>query len=246
MRDITGRNPLANDGSGRRTIRSFVLREGRLTSGQLTALETLWPRYGLDDGDDSIDFLALFGREAPVVLEIGFGNGASLAWAAAESPECNFLGIEVHRPGVGHLLQLIEKQQLGNLRIACDDAVVLLQDRIPDQSLAAVRILFPDPWPKKRHHKRRIIQPEFVEQVTTKLASNGVLHLATDWENYAEHMMEVLTAQTALLNQAGPGQFSERPDWRIETKFERRGKRLGHGVWDLVFVKEGTAPATPK
>jgi tRNA (guanine-N7-)-methyltransferase len=246
MREITGPNPLANDRRGQRKIRSFVLREGRLTPGQLSALEKLWPLHGIENSSDTIDFSTLFSRQAPLVLEIGFGNGESLAQAAAESPDQDFIGIEVHRPGVGHLLQLIENQGLTNLKIVCADAVTVLTNRIPDQSLAALRIYFPDPWPKKRHHKRRIVQPDFVAMAVAKLAAGGVFHLATDWENYAEQMMEVMQNQAGLQNQAAAGQFCEQPHWRAETKFERRGKRLGHDVWDLIFNKQGATPVTDR
>ena len=244
MREKIGPNPLANDQRGQRRIRSFVLREGRLTAGQVSALEKLWPRYGIDNCAEVIDHQALFGRNAPLVLEIGFGNGESLAQAAAESPDQDFIGVEVHRPGVGHLLQLIENQELSNLRLICADAVTVLTDRIPDQTLAALRIYFPDPWPKKRHHKRRLVQADFVAMAMRKLTVGGFFHLATDWRNYAEHMMEVLQTQPGLHNLAGKDRFSERPNWRGETKFERRGRRLGHGVWDLIFTKEGATPMT--
>lgn len=209
-----------------------------MTAGQLFALEQLWPRYGIENSSLSIDVQDLFGRQAPLVLEIGFGNGESLARAAADCPEQDFIGIEVHRPGVGHLLQLIENQDLSNLRIICADAVTVLENRILDQSLVALRIYFPDPWPKKRHHKRRIIQAPFVAMATRKLTLGGFFHLATDWESYAEQMMQILQAQQGLRNQSGQGAFSERPHWRVETKFERRGKLLGHGVWDLIFKKD--------
>jgi tRNA (guanine-N7-)-methyltransferase len=244
MKEIKGPNPLADERRGHRQIRSFVLREGRLTPGQLSALEKLWPLYGLENSSEPFDFESVFGRSAPVILEIGFGNGESLAQAAAESPDQDFVGIEVHRPGVGHLLQLIDHQGLKNLRIVCADAVSVLEHRVVDNSLAGLRIYFPDPWPKKRHHKRRIVQAPFITLATRKLCDRGVLHLATDWENYAEQMMAVVEAQPGLRNQAGTGGFSERPDWRAETKFERRGKRLGHGVWDLIFSREGALPVS--
>lgn len=220
-----------------RKVRSFVLREGRLTPGQKRAIETLWPQFGLERGDGLIDPAAVFPRQAPCVLEIGYGMGQSLADMALAEPDKNFIGIEVHRPGVGALLMRIEEDQLSNLRSYCDDAVDILRHCIPDQSLSRLQLYFPDPWHKKKHHKRRIVQPEWVALVHSKLAPGGVLHMATDWEDYAEHMMEVMNAAAGWRNCAGDGQYSLRPDWRPETKFERRGQRLGHGVWDLLFER---------
>jgi tRNA (guanine-N7-)-methyltransferase len=206
-----------------------------VTEGQKRALQELWPRYGVERGTGPLDFARLFGNERPVVLEIGFGNGEA-TWRMAEaSPEENFLGIEVHRPGVGRLLLKIEEHGLSNLRIACEDAVELLRNRVPDGSLAGVRIYFPDPWPKKRHHKRRIVQPAFVELLGRKLAPGGILHLATDWAPYAEHMLEVMQAAKGFDNLASNGGYCAKPDWRPPTKYERRGERLGHAVADLVF-----------
>jgi len=219
----------------RRLIRSFVRREGRLTPGQQRALDTLWPRFGLDLPAQSDDLKALLAGERPVTLEIGFGNGASLAQMAAADPAQLFIGIEVHRPGVGHLLQLVEKGGLENVRVICDDAVEVLKAHIPDGSLDRLLLFFADPWPKKRHHKRRIVQPNFVELVAKKLKSGGIFHMATDWENYAEHMREVLEDAPDFENVMGPGRYSERPDYRPVTKFEQRGQRLGHGVWDLLY-----------
>jgi len=180
---------------------------------------------------------APFARSAPVVLEIGFGMGDSLAQQAITQSQNNFIGIEVHRPGVGHLLSLIAKHELNNIRIYCTDAVEALKHCIPDNSLDSVQIFFPDPWPKKRHHKRRLVQRPIVKLIVSKLKAGGTLHLATDWENYAEHMLEVLNACSELTNTSTNGPFVERPDSRPLTKFESRGKRLGHGVWDLVFRK---------
>jgi len=219
----------------KRRIRSFVRREGRLTPGQQRALDTLWPRFGLDLPAQADDLRALLAGDRPVTLEIGFGNGASLAEMAANDPEQLFVGIEVHRPGVGHLLQLVEKGGLENVRVICDDAVEVLKQHIPDGSLDRLLLYFADPWPKKRHHKRRIVQPNFVELVSKKLKSGGIFHMATDWENYAEHMLEVMEQSPAFENVKGPGQYSERPDDRPVTKFEQRGQRLGHGVWDLLY-----------
>lgn len=222
----------------RRTIKSFVRREGRLTVGQQRALDELLPRYGIPTGEGPLDFTALFGNAHPVTLEIGFGNGESLAAMAEAAPELNFIGVEVHRPGVGHLLQLIEKKGLTNVRVANTDAVELLKDRIPEAGLDRLLLFFPDPWPKSRHHKRRIVQPAFAELVASRLRPGGLWHLATDWENYAEHMRAVLEACPAFENVYGPGVFApHRPAWRPETKFERRGLRLGHGVWDLLYTR---------
>ncbi len=222
-----------------RPIRSFVVRSGRLTPSQQQALDDWWPLYGLDDSRAVLDPEAVFGRQAPLVLEIGFGMGDSLATQAEAQPERNFIGIEVHPPGVGKLLREIHQRELKNLRIYCHDAVEILQHCISDASLDTVQIFFPDPWHKKRHHKRRIIQPAFVEQLCRKLKPGGKLHLATDWANYAGHMMEVLSANNALRNTAGPGAWAS-DTGRPETKFERRGRGKGHGVWDLVFEKQAT------
>lgn len=220
-----------------RKVRSFVLREGRLTTGQQNAIETLWPLYGLLRSQGELDAAAAFGREAPVVLEIGYGMGASLAEMAAAAPEQNFIGIEVHRPGVGALLMEIEARGLTNLRTYCDDAVEILELCIPDASLARLQLYFPDPWHKKKHHKRRIVQPPFIELVRRKLAPGGLFHMATDWEDYAVQMRDLMEAATGWRNEAGPGNYAERPAWRPETKFERRGARLGHGVWDLLYCR---------
>lgn len=229
------RDPVS--GKVMRRVRSFVLREGRLTAGQQRALDTLWPRYGLERQQGVLDSGAMFGRQAPLVLEIGYGMGQSLLEMAHQAPDTDFIGIEVHRPGVGALLMGIEEQGLGNLRSYCDDAVDILRLCIPDASLDRLQLYFPDPWHKKKHHKRRIVQPEWVSLVRQKLAPGGILHMATDWEDYAEHMMTVMNSARGWTNLAGPGQFSERPAWRPETKFERRGARLGHGVWDLLFSR---------
>ncbi|MBA3980734.1 MAG: tRNA (guanosine(46)-N7)-methyltransferase TrmB [Alcanivorax sp.] len=220
-----------------RRVRSFVLREGRLTHGQQRALDTLWPVYGLERSGGVLDAQAVFGREAPRVFEIGYGMGASLATMAAVAPEMDFIGVEVHRPGVGALLMAVEEQGLSNLRSYCDDAVDILEQCIPDASLTRVQLYFPDPWHKKKHHKRRIVQAPFVALVQRKLMPGGVFHMATDWEDYAAHMLDVMEAAIGWENMAGQGAFSPRPAWRPETKFERRGARLGHGVWDLLYRK---------
>ncbi len=219
-----------------RKIRSFVRREGRMTAAQQRALQELWPRYGIDS-HTMIDPSALFGRSAPVTLEIGFGNGDTLLDMARASPESDFIGIEVHRPGVGRLLQALEEQHISNVRVMCDDAVEILQHNLPDHCLQRVLLFFPDPWHKKRHHKRRIVQPGFIGLLARKLQHGGILHMATDWENYAQHMLEVVSASSAFRNCAGPGHYSGKPAWRPTTKFERRGQRLGHGVWDLLFER---------
>lgn len=220
-----------------RRIRSFVLRTGRMTGGQQRAYDELWPRFGLDRKEGLIDPEKLFGNSAPVVLEIGFGMGDSLADMIQAAPDHNFIGIEVHRPGVGRLLHLVEQAENTNLRVYCDDAVEVLKSCIPDKSLQRLQLFFPDPWHKKRHNKRRIVQPDFMALVREKLAIGGVFHAATDWEPYAEHMLEVMAQVPGFKNQAGQGQYSEKPDYRPETKFERRGERLGHGVWDLLFER---------
>lgn len=218
-----------------RTVRSFVRREGRLTPGQERALEHLWPLYGIDEAEGLIDLEHLFERKAPIVFEIGFGNGSSLAEMAANQPDTNFIGVEVHRPGVGQLLKLIEEQGLTNLRVACTDAVELLKDRIADNSLDRLQLFFPDPWHKKRHHKRRIIQPAFVSLLSDKIKSGGHLHMATDWQHYAEQMLDDLSQNDDFVNCADSSGYIPRPDYRPLTKFEQRGQRLGHGVWDLLF-----------
>ncbi len=220
-----------------RRIRSFVRREGRLTPGQQRAMDTLFPRFGIGAGQGLLDLDAIFGRRAPRILEIGFGNGESLAEIAKNHPENDYLGIEVHRPGVGHLLQIIEEQGLTNLRVMSEDAVEILEQQIPDASLDALYLFFPDPWHKKRHHKRRQVRPEWAQLVRRKLKLGGRLHMATDWENYAEHMRDVLNDAEGYNNTSESGDYVPKPDYRPETKFERRGLRLGHGVWDLVYEK---------
>ncbi len=234
-RDSVPRRAPEPDVARSRPVRSFVLRAGRLTEGQKRALDDLWPRYGVSPQPGKLDFRKLFGNEQPVILEIGFGNGDATWQMAAAHPEENFLGVEVHRPGVGHLLLKLEEHGVDNVRVACEDAVELLRDRIPPASLRGVRIYFPDPWPKKRHHKRRIVQRPFVSLLASRLEPGGLLHLATDWLPYAEQMLEVLEAAETFDNAAGPGQFAERPGWRPVTRFEKRGRRLGHGVYDLLF-----------
>jgi tRNA (guanine-N7-)-methyltransferase len=218
-----------------RSVRSFVVRAGRMTVAQERAWRELWPRLGIGDGESPLDLPAIFGRTAPVTLEIGFGNGESLAALSTAHPERDFLGIEVHRPGVGHLMLLAEAAELRNVRIICRDAVEVLERRIADTSLDEVLLYFPDPWPKKRHHKRRIVQPPFVELIARKLRPGGVFRLATDWQNYAGHMLAVVGACALLANQSQDGGYVARPESRPPTRFEKRGQRLGHEVWDLAF-----------
>ncbi len=224
-----------------RTVRSFVMRIGRMTESQSRAITDLWPVFGVDYGKNPLDFTRLFGRPASVVVEIGFGNGESLAQQAADEQEVNFLGIEVHPPGVGHLLITIRQLELKNIRISRHDAVEVLRDQVPDNSLAGVNLFFPDPWPKKRHHKRRIVQADFVNMVVGKMRPGAFFHLATDWQPYAEHMLATLDGCADLINESGAGCFSDRLDSRTLTKFEARGQRLGHDVWDLRYRKAETA-----
>ncbi|MFT6550935.1 MAG: tRNA (guanine-N7-)-methyltransferase [Zhongshania marina] len=221
----------------RRRIKSFVLRTGRMTDGQRRAYEINLAELGLQRSDGMQNFENTFGRVAPVVLEIGFGMGDSLAEMAANAPENDFIGVEVHTPGVGRLMYLVQDAGLKNVRTYEDDAVEVLAQCIPDNSLSRVQVYFPDPWHKARHHKRRLIQPQFVQALRSKLSVGGVLHLATDWENYAEHMMDVMSEAEGYSNMAGDRAYSPRPDYRPITKFEKRGERLGHGVWDLLFTK---------
>lgn len=221
-----------------RKIRSFVLREGRLTKAQKLALEQHWPTLGVDYQPEQLDLAALFGRQADTVLEIGFGMGKSLVQMAAAAPEKNFIGIEVHRPGVGACLADAATADISNLRVFQHDAVEVLAQMIPDHSLATIQLFFPDPWPKKKHHKRRIVQPDFVQQLRQKLAIGSVFHMATDWQHYAEHMLEVMQAAEGFSNLSASGDYVERPVHRPITKFELRGKKLGHGVWDLMFKRE--------
>lgn len=220
-----------------RPIRSFVRRQGRFTLGQQRALAELWPRYGLEAQETPLDLAEIFGRSAPRILEIGFGMGDALAEMALAHPENDYLGIEVHQPGVGRLLAKLEEQGSSNVRVFCHDAVEVLQKQIADESLDGVLLFFPDPWHKRRHNKRRIIQVGFVELIRAKLKSGSVFHMATDWQDYAEHMMTVMSEVEGFENEAGVGMYSPRPDYRPITKFERRGQRLGHGIWDILFER---------
>jgi tRNA (guanine-N7-)-methyltransferase len=220
-----------------RPIRSFVMRAGRMTVGQTRALEDLWPRHGVEYSATPLNLPTLFGRDAPCTLEIGFGNGEHLARLAAANPDRDYFGIEVHRPGVGHLLMLAQKQELTNIRVSDHDAVEVLNHQITPASLDEVLVLFPDPWHKKRHNKRRLIQPPFAELIASRLRPGGVFKLATDWEEYAHQMLEVLGASNSFTNLSTSGDWMPRPEERAPTRFEKRGERLGHGVWDLAFRK---------
>ena len=218
-----------------RRIRSFVLREGRMTSAQQRAFDDYWSRYGIEYAAVPVDFAALFGRHAALVMEIGFGNGEALAWASEHDADRDFIGVEVHGPGVGRLMNALAARDARNVRVYRHDAVEVLEQAIPPGALSEVRIWFPDPWPKKRHHKRRLIQPEFVALLASRVAPDGLLHLATDWQEYAEHMLAVMDAAPDWNNAVSPGAYAQKPEWRIETHFERRGLNLGHGVWDLLY-----------
>jgi len=225
--------------------RSYVRREGRLTAAQARALDVLMPVFGIECGEEMLDFQSLFGRTAPVILEIGFGNGVSLADSAMRHPDWDFIGIEVHRPGVGRLLNTLEHNHIRNVRIMCSDAAQVLQHNVPPAALTQIWIFFPDPWPKKRHHKRRLIQPEFAAHLANRLADHGVLLCATDWQDYAEHMLDILDATPGLVNQHGKGSYAPRADERPLTKFEQRGLSRGHTVHDLRYMKGITPRVLP-
>lgn len=231
--DILDSQPLI-----RREIRSFVLRQGKITKGQQNALETHLPTYGIEYAAQLTDLNQSFQRDNAKIVEIGFGMGHATWQIAKANPDKDYLGIEVHLPGVGSLLMEIAEHNLSNLRVIRHDAVEVLKNMIPDNSLDGFHIFFPDPWHKKRHHKRRIIQPEFVELLASKLKTGGYIHLATDWEDYALWMLDILNANTTLHNTSPTNDYIERPDYRPLTKFENRGLKLGHGVWDLVFTKK--------
>lgn len=220
-----------------RGIKSFVMRSGRMTEGQQRGLDLGWPQFGLQLEDGLRDFDQVFGRSAPRTFEIGFGMGHATLEMAAAAPEQDFIGVEVHKPGVGALLNGMLTQNLSNIRVYSCDALEVLRDCVADASLDRLLLFFPDPWHKSRHHKRRIVQPAFAELVRQKLKIGGVLHMATDWEQYAEHMLEVMNVAPGYRNLAADGRWVERPSERPVTKFERRGERLGHGVWDLKFQR---------
>ncbi len=223
----------------RRSIRSFVLRAGRVTIAQQRALEELWPAYGLETAEQALDLDAVFGRVAPRCLEIGFGAGEVIGALAGTNPGVDYIGIEVHRAGVGRLLLQAERTGCTNLRVICRDAVEVLARNIPDGSFDEILVFFPDPWHKKRHAKRRLVAAPFIASVTDKLRPNGCLRLATDWEPYALQMLEVCGAEPRLASLSIEGGFVARPEFRPPTRFERRGERLGHGVWDLAYSKRG-------
>ena len=223
------------DHSPRDHIRSFVLRQGRVSNAQQRHFDEGMPRWGIPYAVAPLDLAKVFGRAAPQFLEIGCGMGETTATIAAAHPQNDYLGIEVHAPGVGSLLKEIDTRGLGNLRVIRHDAVEVVRDMLPPGSLAGIHIYFPDPWPKKRHHKRRLIQPRFVALLASRLAPGGYLHCATDWEEYAQQMLDVLSAEPTLQNTAAG--FADRPAWRPQTKFETRGLRLGHGVWDVLFTR---------
>lgn len=219
----------------KKSIRSYVIRAGRMTDGQKKAFECWWPQYGLRLADGEIDPSAVFGRSAPLVVEIGFGMGDSLLQMAQSEPDKNFIGIEVHPPGVGRLINLAGDAGVENLRVYMADAKDVMEDCIPSQAISRFQLYFPDPWHKKKHNKRRIVQSEFMSLVAQKIRADGVVHLATDWEAYADHMMEVMCISKLFENSAPEYHFCDKPGYRPETKFERRGERLGHDVWDIIF-----------
>ena len=226
------------DGRYKRKVRSFVLRTGRLSEFQRNMMNDNWAELGLEHQTTAFDFAQIYGNTNPVILEIGFGMGKSLVEMAMQNPDKNYLGIEVHTPGVGACIAYAVEKQVKNLRAICHDATEILRDCIADGSLGGLQLFFPDPWHKAKHHKRRIVQPHFVAQVQQKLMPNGFIHMATDWENYAEHMLEVLTSAVGLRNTSTTNDYIPRPDFRPLTKFEQRGHKLGHGVWDLFFIKD--------
>jgi len=221
----------------KKSIRSYVVRAGRMTDGQRKAFETSWPIYGLKLADGAINTDEVFGRSGLKVLEIGFGMGDSLLQMAAAEPESDFIGIEVHPPGVGTIIKTARVEGLANLRIYLADANDVLEECFAPASIDRLQLYFPDPWHKKKHNKRRIVQPSFLQQVREKLRPNGIIHMATDWQPYAEQMLETLSEAAGFENCAGPGESSPRPAYRPLTKFEKRGERLGHGVWDFIFKK---------
>lgn len=226
------------DSAGRaNTTRSYVLREGRVTSAQRRALESLWQRYSVDDPQGELDFASVFGRRAPVVLDIGPGNGDVTLALAERHPENDYLAVEVYAPGVGNLLRRAERAGIGNLRIVRRDVVVVLEYNVSDETLDAALLFFPDPWPKRRHHKRRLIQAGFLERLARLLQRNGRIFIATDWEDYARHILECLREVTGLVNLAGDGGFAPRPRWRPVTRFEQAARRDGRRIYELVLAR---------
>ncbi len=226
---------MPDSGRALRTIRSYVRREGRITRAQQRALAERWTRYGLDDRGYELDFVEVFGRKAPVVMEIGFGNGDNLCHLARVNPDTDFLGVEVHRPGIGSLLLKLDRDGIENVRVICADAALVLATRIPKASLTAVYLLFPDPWPKKRHHKRRLLQHGFVTQIGECLCPGGDLYVATDWQDYAEHVLKVSAQIPGLVNVADEPGSVMAPHGRVATRFERLGLGLGHRIWEVHF-----------
>lgn len=222
----------------KRTIRSFVVRGGRMTEGQQKAYDENWDFYGLEVENGLIDYQSTFGRLANVVVEVGFGMGKSLVEMAKNAPEKDFIGIEVHPPGVAKLMMTAKEEGVHNLRVYCHDAIEVMAQCIPKSSVSCFQLFFPDPWHKKKHNKRRIVQASFANQIAEILQEAGCFHMATDWEPYAEHMMEVMEAQQNYINTAGKNTYHPRPEWRPLTKFELRGEKLGHGVWDLIYAKK--------
>jgi len=217
-------------------IKSFIRRIGRMTEAQRNALDTLWDKYCLDP-EGVCDFSEVFGRHAPIILEIGFGNGESLAKTAEDNPDKDYIGIEVHKPGVGNLLAQLERKQISNVRIFYHDAIEVLEKCIPTHSLTGMHLFFPDPWHKRKHHKRRIVRPSFVKLMAQKIQPAGYFHAATDWQHYAQHMLKILAVADQFTNMSESHDYCPRPDYRPLTKFEQRGLRLGHGVWDLIFKR---------
>jgi tRNA (guanine-N7-)-methyltransferase len=228
---------MSNQAKPVRTVRSYVRREGRITRAQQRALAQLWHEYGIDDEPVVLDFARVFARERPVEMEIGFGDGEVLCELAQRHRDTNYLGIDVYRPGIGSLLLQLQRQQITNVRVICADATLVVTERVPASSLDAVYLLFPDPWPKKRHHKRRLLQQTFLDQLRERLRPGGCLHIATDWQAYAEHILTHAAQVPGLTRIVADGSRGPRPDERPRTRFERRGQRLGHPTWELLFQR---------
>jgi len=235
---VSTENPQNARPASHRAIKSFVLRQGRLTGAQQNALDNHWKDYGIDFSEQLLDYGGLFDNNNEIVVEIGFGNGKSLLQQAINQPQYNFIGIEVHGPGVGHLIHNANAQGIHNIKVIRHDAIDVLTWQIAENSIYQLQLFFPDPWHKKRHHKRRIIKPAFIEMVQQKLKTGGVFHMATDWQHYARQMLEKMDEAEAFRNVSGNGNYSKTRGGRCETKFERRGIKLGHGVWDLIYEKQ--------
>ena len=223
--------------SAKHSVKSYVLRQGRLTKAQASAIDQYWVEFGINYRNEPLDLHALFNREAPRVLDIGTGMGETTLWLARENPDNDYLAVEVHRPGIGRLLHGIAEYGLTNVRVINHDAVVVVSQQIPEESMTSIYIHFPDPWPKKRHHKRRLVQPDFINKLTTRMKLEGQLYLATDSRNLAEYMLAVCDAGAGLINLAGYGKFSPRPLWRPLTKFEQRGLNLNNRVWEMIYCR---------